>query len=63
VDLEYRTIECPYCGEPIELAMDCSAGDAEMIEDCHVCCRPIRVVLRVDASGKIGNLSAFAEGE
>ncbi|WP_372016318.1 CPXCG motif-containing cysteine-rich protein [Pseudoxanthomonas sp. 10H] len=41
-------LHCPYCGEPIELAVDDSAGDQDYIEDCQVCCRPIAVAVRVD---------------
>ncbi|HKT42830.1 MAG TPA: CPXCG motif-containing cysteine-rich protein [Rhodanobacteraceae bacterium] len=39
---------CPYCGEPIELLVDASAGSSSYIEDCQVCCRPIQVDVRVD---------------
>lgn len=38
---------CPYCGEPIELFVDASAGSAAYIEDCPVCCRPMQVEVRV----------------
>jgi hypothetical protein len=41
-------VECPYCGESIELAVDASAGSAEYIEDCHVCCRPMQVSVDVE---------------
>lgn len=41
-------VSCPYCGEPIELAVDDSAGDQAYVEDCPVCCRPIVVEARVD---------------
>ena len=34
---------CPYCGEPIELVIDCSVAEQSYIEDCQVCCRPISV--------------------
>jgi len=34
---------CPYCGEPIESYVDPGGGEQqEYIEDCAVCCRPIR---------------------
>lgn len=42
---------CPYCGEPIELPVDASAGTQDCIEDCPVCCRPIQVHAEVDAQG------------
>src|SRR3546814_15465257 len=43
---------CPYCGEPIELFVDGSAGDQQYIEDCQVCCRPIVVTAALDADGE-----------
>ena len=45
-------VDCPYCGEPIELLVDASAGDQRYIEDCQVCCRPIVVVATVDDDGE-----------
>jgi hypothetical protein len=49
--LDTQDIACPYCGETISLALDASAGAQRYIEDCHVCCRPIDVLLEVDADG------------
>lgn len=40
---ELVSLHCPYCGEPIELAVDASAGSATYVEDCPVCCRPMQV--------------------
>lgn len=37
---------CPYCGEPIELLVDSSAGTQRYVEDCSVCCRPIECLLQ-----------------
>lgn len=49
--VSFTSIDCPYCGESIEMALDPSAGDQDYIEDCQVCCRPIQVRLRVDFDG------------
>jgi len=49
--LPAHDVECPYCGEVINLAVDASAGEQCYIEDCHVCCRPITVFLSLDAQG------------
>ena len=49
--LDSQDIESPYCGEVISLLLDSSAGSQRYIEDCHVCCRPITVVLDVDEDG------------
>ena len=43
--------QCPYCWEPIVLELDLSAGSQVYVEDCAVCCQPIRVVLSVDPDG------------
>ena len=46
---EERTIECPYCGEFIDVLLDCSnSEEQEYIEDCQVCCRPmtLKVTMR-----------------
>lgn len=51
--LSYQTVHCPYCGEPIELTLDASAGAQTYIEDCQVCCRPISVSVRVDDEGDV----------
>lgn len=45
--LETAFYDCPYCGEEVETTVDLSGGDQEYIEDCQVCCRPIRFVLQV----------------
>lgn len=40
---ELVPVHCPYCGEPIDLTVDVSAGAAAYVEDCPVCCRPMQV--------------------
>ncbi|MDJ0938959.1 MAG: CPXCG motif-containing cysteine-rich protein [Woeseiaceae bacterium] len=47
--LDERDIGCPFCGERITVLIDTSAGSQDYIEDCQVCCRPIR--LMIDADG------------
>jgi hypothetical protein len=40
-------VSCPFCGEPIDVWVDTGGGEQqEYIEDCSVCCRPIRFVVR-----------------
>lgn len=46
----FHPLQCPYCGEWIELQVDSSAGEQAYVEDCSVCCRPIEVRL-VSAGG------------
>jgi hypothetical protein len=46
--LRTRSVQCPYCGEPLELVVDPSGGAQRYVEDCAVCCRPIAIELDVD---------------
>ena len=39
----FQEVQCPYCGEWIEIQIDVSAGEQAYIEDCSVCCRPIEM--------------------
>lgn len=46
--LQERSIQCPYCGEMIDVMIDCSVPDQSYIEDCSVCCRPINFYVVLD---------------
>ena len=46
-------IDCPYCGEHIQVVVDCSVDNQEYIEDCAVCCRPITLAVSIDPEGGI----------
>lgn len=48
---ESTNIQCPYCGESIEIVVDCSVARQTYIEDCEVCCRPISLTVEVDPEG------------
>ena len=52
-ELISRDINCPYCGEAIEVFLDCSVDQQDYIEDCQVCCRPIEFRVSVDYEGDI----------
>ena len=46
-------VECPGCGESIELWIDAGGGPAQRyVEDCAVCCRPFEVTVRADDDGE-----------
>ena len=45
-------VACPYCGEAVVIGLDPGGGARQdYVEDCQVCCRPMRVRLRYDESG------------
>ena len=48
---ELVEIQCPYCGESIEIIVDCSLEEQSYIEDCSVCCQPMTITVELDADG------------
>ncbi|MGH8179811.1 MAG: CPXCG motif-containing cysteine-rich protein [Steroidobacteraceae bacterium] len=49
--MQSRTVQCPYCGESFDTAVDLSCGSTSYIEDCQVCCQPIEFALEVEGEG------------
>ncbi|MBI3291338.1 MAG: CPXCG motif-containing cysteine-rich protein [Elusimicrobia bacterium] len=41
------TVQCPYCGEWLEVLFDCSVERQDYIEDCQVCCHPIQFHVQI----------------
>lgn len=53
MNFDEALIHCPYCGEGLFIAIDPSEGLKQTFEeDCHVCCRPITIRLRIRKRGK-----------
>lgn len=49
-------VSCPYCGEPVEIALDPGSGNHQQyVEDCYVCCRPwlVSVTYHEDGSADV----------
>jgi len=57
-----KSISCPYCGETINVIIDCSIPQQNYIEDCQVCCRPIEFDVVIDEEGQ-PFVSVFNENE
>jgi len=44
-----QALLCPHCGELLETYPDPGGGEAQdYVEDCAVCCRPLRLRARYD---------------
>lgn len=56
--LDEVQITCPHCGERFETLADPSTGDADYVEDCPVCCRPIWLRLQAGHDGGLPGLDA-----
>jgi len=48
---------CPYCWQNISMVLDLSVEEQEYIEDCEVCCRPIKISYAV-TNGELEGFSA-----
>ena len=58
VFLDSVFLSCPFCGERFEALVDTSAGGADYVEDCPVCCRPISLHLHTGMDGGFESLEA-----
>lgn len=61
--LEMRAVNCPYCGEKVDVSIDLSAGSQNYIEDCYVCCRPIHFSIEVDHDGELTLVNTFRDDD
>ncbi|SBS33186.1 hypothetical protein MAQ5080_02505 [Marinomonas aquimarina] len=50
--LSNEYLQCPYCGETIEVLIEAVDESYEYIEDCQVCCRPIVFHIEVGIKGE-----------
>lgn len=56
-------VQCPYCGEMIEILVDISVGEQQYIEDCSVCCAPILMSAQVDEAGQFSHVDVKTDDE
>ena len=55
---EEAQIPCPFCWETLNILLDLSIPEQDYIEDCQVCCQPIRISYQSSAEGQLLSLSA-----
>ena len=49
--LQTVPVQCAFCGETIDVLVDCSLPEQSYVEDCQVCCRPLVLHVLVDEDG------------
>ncbi len=63
VEVQEAPYTCPACWEQVTLLVDPGGGHSqEFVEDCEVCCRPLRFVLRLDELGELVELGVESAG-
>jgi hypothetical protein len=55
--MEETEVRCPFCGETFTILVDPSVESQDYIEDCFVCCRPIRFDVRCE-DGEVVSVNA-----
>ena len=61
--LESAVVTCPWCWSPVEFDIDPSAGSQHYVEDCSVCCHPMRVLVTVDSDGSLLGVDVDRDGD
>jgi hypothetical protein len=61
--LDSRSVQCPYCGETVAVAIDASGGDQVCSEHCQVCCRPMILRISVDDRGQVSRVQVAREDD
>jgi len=61
--MEEYDIDCPFCGETINILIDCSIPNQQYVEDCQVCCSPIVIGVTVDGDQQIESVFVRQENE
>ena len=49
--LDEAEIECPYCGATFTALIEPDDAGGDYIQDCEICCHPIRFHVRPAADG------------
>lgn len=55
-------IDCPYCGEQIDVTVEVLDEPQQYIEDCQVCCRPITFIVSA-SDDEYPSVSVHAEND
>ena len=62
MNLHTEDIQCPYCGQLIDVVVDVSIRNQQYFEDCSVCCRPMVVSVVTSLDG-VESIQARTEDE
>lgn len=52
--IEDHSFTCPWCWQTVTMVLDLSDPSQDYVEDCEVCCRPIRIRVQAEDGELIG---------
>ena len=61
MSLETRSVQCPYCGETIEVDIEPLEEPQTFIEDCGVCCHPVQYAVTMNGDDEIELIATRSE--
>jgi len=53
MSLETLSVQCPYCGETVEVDIEVLEEAQSFIEDCSVCCRPMQLEVSTNSEDEV----------
>lgn len=56
----FAKVQCPFCGQSFDVAVDTTIASQRFTTDCEVCCRPFEVMAECK-SGKIVSVDVSSE--
>lgn len=56
----FAKVQCPFCGQSLDVAVDTTITSQRFTTDCEVCCRPFGVTAEC-ASGEIVSVDVSSE--
>lgn len=56
--LDEVEIECPYCGAAFTALIEPGDAGADYIQDCEICCRPLRFHVRAGSDAPVVEVAA-----
>ena len=61
MDVEVNVrVQCPFCGQYVELTVDTSTESQRFSTECEVCCRPFEVAAEC-RPGEVLGIDVYAE--
>ena len=61
-ELSEQRVDCPYCGETLNVLIDSSELGQQYIEDCQVCCKPIIFLVTQSINGEF-DVNVYSEDD